>query len=390
MFKLSNTPESKIKAILFCEFHHQYGPKITYQVPEKYISKEDFDILSVYIITKRELQKKLITVNALGYKILGYPVNIDNKKYARNALIFNMCFICDASKRTIQYEPLIRKLSEYLTTLELESGFLSNEESKKRLPNIMDQILNNLNSYGVCTVPIDDSNTIHLKVIKTLKDPVEVEDFHVPVLLISKSTLVNTNPDLTTLQVLPHIDGFKQIGRIAAEAEVEISLVKACIQNLTYYGATCIIPIFQYSNMYTVLSELQRLAQDSEMQTDCVRYVAKYCDRLPTFKDAFVMYCNLIPGKTVRDLCIRFNPHSLGIDERKLVQYGLIHGLIRRVQKYPVLLTSSVDEVKREDGPTQYFTGHCSVDEICSKTGLSYQELDRYIEGDPNVVACWK
>jgi hypothetical protein len=34
------------------------------------------------------------------------------------------------------------------------------------------------------------------------------------------------------IQVLPYIDGFNHIARIAAEADVENNLVKACVQNL--------------------------------------------------------------------------------------------------------------------------------------------------------------
>lgn len=34
------------------------------------------------------------------------------------------------------------------------------------------------------------------------------------------------------LQILGYIDGFKHIGRIAAEADVDVNIVKACIQNL--------------------------------------------------------------------------------------------------------------------------------------------------------------
>lgn len=41
----------------------------------------------------------------------------------------------------------------------------------------------------------------------------------------------------------------------------------------------------------------------------------------------------MMHGTTLRDLCVRFNPHLLKIDERKLVQYGLLHGLIRRIHK---------------------------------------------------------
>jgi len=55
--------------------------------------------------------------NVLGYKITGFPVSIYDSKYARNAYYFNLCFVCDAWARTVQYEPVVKKLSEYLVSI---------------------------------------------------------------------------------------------------------------------------------------------------------------------------------------------------------------------------------------------------------------------------------
>ena len=52
--------------------------------------------------------------NTKGFKIVGYPVRIDSQKYTRNSYYFNLCFVCDAWARTIQYEPVVKKLAEYL------------------------------------------------------------------------------------------------------------------------------------------------------------------------------------------------------------------------------------------------------------------------------------
>lgn len=38
------------------------GPSVLLQVPEDFISRELFDTIQVYVITKPELQNKLITV----------------------------------------------------------------------------------------------------------------------------------------------------------------------------------------------------------------------------------------------------------------------------------------------------------------------------------------
>ena len=118
----------------------------------------------------------------------------------------------------------------------------------------------------------------------------------------------------------------------------------------------------------------------------------------PTFRDVFMLYCGLSPGATVRDLCTRYNPASLRVDERycgkkvgswsigslylllvcvpsisfrpsfmefihiwqipfvsftnfhlilefiftcrRLIQFGMVTEIIRRLHKYPVQLTA--------------------------------------------------
>uniref|UniRef100_A0A0A6YWX8 NPR2 like, GATOR1 complex subunit n=1 Tax=Mus musculus TaxID=10090 RepID=A0A0A6YWX8_MOUSE len=146
----------RIECIFFSEFHPTLGPKITYQVPEDFISRELFDTVQVYIITKPELQNKLITVTAMEKKLIGCPVCIEHKKYSRNALLFNLGFVCDAQAKTCALEPIVKKLAGYLTTLELESSFVSNEESKQKLVPIMTILLEELNASGRCTLPIGD------------------------------------------------------------------------------------------------------------------------------------------------------------------------------------------------------------------------------------------
>ena len=54
---------------------------------------------------------------------------------------------------------------------------------------------------------------------------------------------------------------------------------------------------------------------------------------------------------------------------RKLIQFGLMKNLIRRLQKYPVRV--SRDE---RSHPARLYTGCHSYDEICCKTGRSRQD----------------
>ncbi|KAJ9586197.1 hypothetical protein L9F63_020155 [Diploptera punctata] len=221
-----------LRCIFLCEFHPIAGPKITCQIPDNYISKEIFDAVSVYIIPKAQLQRSILTVTLLGWKILGFPIRIDNKKYARNAFHFNLCFVCDAWARSAQYEPVVRKLSDHLVALEVEKQFLSKPQvHKTSLSTMLKQVMEDLNTYKICTLT-EGPTTIHLKVVKLSKEPIPVQDYQVPIFIEDQQGFSEEQWDLTTNQVLPYIDGVNHVARIAAEADVENNLVKACVQNL--------------------------------------------------------------------------------------------------------------------------------------------------------------
>lgn len=65
------------------------------------------------------------------------------------------------------------------------------------------------------------------------------------------------------------MDGVNHIKRIAYESDVEISLVKACVQNLVYYQVAEVIPIFKYSNVYMCTRNLQKLSVDMDLVQAC-------------------------------------------------------------------------------------------------------------------------
>ncbi|XP_012925781.1 nitrogen permease regulator 2-like protein isoform X3 [Heterocephalus glaber] len=330
----------RIECIFFSEFHPTLGPKITYQVPEDFISRELFDTVQVYIITKPELQNKLITVTAMEKKLIGCPVCIEHKKYSRNALLFNLGFVCDAQAKTCALEPIVKKLAGYLTTLE---------------------------------------------VIDQRPDPPVAQEYDVPVFTKDKEDFFNSQWDLTTQQILPYIDGFRHVQKISAEADVELNLVRIAIQNLLYYGVVTLVSILQYSNVYCPTPKVQDLVDDKSLQEACLSFVTKQGHKRASLRDVFQLYCSLSPGTTVRDLIGRHPQQLQHVDERKLIQFGLMKNLIRRLQKYPVRVSH-----EEHSHPARLYTGCHSYDEICCKTGMSYHELDERLENDPNIIICWK
>lgn len=47
-------------------------------------------------------------------------------------------------------------------------------------------------------------------------------------------------------------------------------------------------------------------------------------------------------GATFGELCVRFNPAILNINEKQMVLFGLLEGLIRRVDRYPVTVSRNL------------------------------------------------
>ncbi|KAI5644812.1 nitrogen permease regulator 2 domain-containing protein [Phthorimaea operculella] len=381
--------EGPIRCIFLGEFHPVAGPKIACQFPEDYISKEVFDSISAYIIPKPQIQKCTMTINALGHKIVGYPIRIDNARYERNVYLFNLCFVCDSWSKTVQYEPVVKKLGEHLTIMEEDTSFVSGGSSK--LPTLLAHLLHDLNTHRKATL-VEGDTVMHLKVLEVRKDPPAVHDHDVPVLLASAGLprpgrpprtvppegaepvqsqehldLEDEEPfevdldadwDLTTRQLLPFINGYNHVSKIAADTNVEKTLVKSCVQNLVYYGVVTLIP--------------------------------------PTMPDILEILCALQQGTTLRAVCERFANTSLaGYDIRRLVVFAQLHGLIKCLKGYPVYIRSpprmnGFNRVDMNLGIRRLFTGRHCTDEICCLARVDLPTLERIIEDDPNVAIIWR
>lgn len=216
--------EGPILSIFIAEFHHIAGPKIVYQYPQDVIQKEVFDSVSTYIIPKTHLQRITMTVNVLGKKIIGYPIQIQNDKYERNAFYFNTCFVCDAWARTVQYERVLVKLAEFFNTLELEIEYLSkgsadcgnngSGSAENELKEMFAAILNGINGpQRECSYVFQD-RLLALKVVPAvLSDPPWVESHTVPVFVTDVGPIERW--DLTTQQIIPYVDGFNHVAQIS-------------------------------------------------------------------------------------------------------------------------------------------------------------------------------
>ena len=154
-----------ISSIFYAEFDTVQGPKLVFQVPENTLKSSDFDALCEYLIPKSELCGRYINITIGSFKICGLPIAIENSKYDRNCLLFNLCFVFDVNDNTMVFEGVVRKMARELTSLELESELLSDASKKSQLRDIIEQIYNDLNTYFESQIYVGEFNRINLKVI---------------------------------------------------------------------------------------------------------------------------------------------------------------------------------------------------------------------------------
>jgi len=421
--------EGPIRSIFFAEFHPTLGPRMRYQAPtnpsnrKDHVDKDFFDAISNYLIPKPELARRHLTLNVNGKKICGYSIIIDDVKYPRNQLMFNMCFVCYPWSRTVQFEPAIRKFSEYLVMLEKENEFISREEHTEELKTLMEEVYFQLNDKHKAIVQVG-RYMLNLKVVPNRTDPPPIHEWSVPVLLIDRN-LGKDDWDLTTKEILPLIDGKNYVKRIACLSRVKTDLVKACIQNLVYYRVVqCLDGIFMYSNEYMVTPEVRLFRENKDFRKEFYRYLYYLDDddqpisshpsdeisHRVHFTDIFKLITSFKKGTTCKDIMIEFFPEKkMGFDLFRLVSYLNLKGILKRVHRYPVyppndesrfgssnsgqtlgeiddLVRVSGIEIKRSE-MYRWFDGHHHFDEICLRCGIQDQmELQKICDKDPEIV----
>lgn len=221
-------------------------------------------------------------------------------------------------------------------------------------------------------------------------------------------------------------------------------------------GVATVIPVFQYCNIYRPTPKLSQLATCKQLQQRCIEQCTKINSQtnLPGTKakvrDVFRIFASMAHGATFGELCVRFNPSALNINERKMVLFGLLEGLIRRVDKYPITVQRNVfydyepirshipsaagtqsnnnsgsqplpryqrnkflnrtngvlmndhhdatrtqftfnsherqQAIQAIDQCQHYYNGLKSYDEICTKRGISCQQLDAQLSKDHHVI----
>ncbi|MCJ1339282.1 Nitrogen permease regulator 2 [Bachmanniomyces sp. S44760] len=399
-----------IKAIFFAKFDTHEGPKVVHQVPSDSIVSSSpstsppmfhFPSISTYIIPRQAFCSRSITLSTKGYRILGHPMCLTSSKYDRNEYIFNFCLVLASFTEPSAYQSVVNKLAVLFHSLESQSEFLSKDPSPANTGKIYalcEILLEDLNNYCECMIPIDESNTLNIKLFPTYPPPPRVLAHHVPLSTVRLDTLTDSNWDLTMLLILPYINGVNSVKQIALLADADYQLVKKAIAHLLYYGCIIMLDIFTFGASYAPTAEMASFISDPEMQTECAKYVLlpvpgaigraaasrTTADVIPIgvginvgFKPGkqketnndnaaaddvtaaaekeapntpstttidnpklIDLYTSLKQGQTLKAWCLEHADEMSLLDIRRFITFGIIKGFLYRVHKYAFIQSS--------------------------------------------------
>lgn len=385
-YNYNDVPE--LKGIFFAEFDNHQGPVILYQT-EKAISKEGFSAWSSLIIPKSELFNRLLKISVPHEecKILGYPVGLENnsnhQKYERSTYIFNTCFVVASSTNADSiYEPIVQKVAEYFVELEQASFFLT-RDGANHIPKIIEKIFNDLTKNRECVYKINDATSLYFKLCPSYRgiEPPEVSIFMVPMFVrdVELTKAVVEKMDVLSQRIIPMIDGIRTVKEIADEASIDQDLVVRCVRNLHFYECVSLVPVFLYSNTYVATERVQDFYKNNSEIADCLEFVKLRGQddptALPEFNDVFRLYLTMRCGMTLYDWVKEYRPRELGVDEHRLVQFGMHHQFLRKLTIYPVC-TEKVTRSRL----MQECNGTSSLEDIALKRGVDPHSLKEILE----------
>ncbi|EEQ87757.1 hypothetical protein RJZ56_001563 [Blastomyces dermatitidis] len=397
-----------IKAIFYSKFDTQEGPKVVHQVPDGAIVPSPtappnqpplitFSDISFFVIPRQELCGNLIHVCSGGYRIVGSPVCMTSPKYDRNEFIFNFCIVLAEDEEFGTFKSVVQKLAHLMCGLEEQSGFLSKDLSKGgegKVYSLCETLMEDLNNYCECMIPIDELNTLNIKLFPIYPSPPMVKAWHVPLFTVRYEAFVDENWDLTMLRIVPFINGVNSVRIISALADTDFSLTCSAIRHLIYYGCIFLLDIFSFTAIYAPTAQFgSTIAVDEDMQRECARYVntrfaptpsitapptvtastqstvssssrsrskgrrddhvdhddiwplvanSGTASRDPAGQRASIvdgvglieLYASLRQGKTVKQWYIEHSRELANIDLRRFITFGVIKGFLYRVHKY--------------------------------------------------------
>ncbi|OAA48522.1 Nitrogen permease regulator 2 [Metarhizium rileyi] len=396
-----------IQGIFYARFFPQEGPKIVAQSPPGCITPSeitlnarqplvDFDVLQEYIIPRQAFCNRYVTINSPDGKhtVLGYPVVIAHTKYLRNEFIFNFGILIEADVDQTPYEGVVRYLAATFAEMEKQNEYLSLGEgdglkdhgARRPIESLLEIVKEDLNNYGECMIPVDEANTINMKLFPHHRTPPTVKGWHVPVAKVKFSEIVDPTWDLTLQKVIAKIDGVSDVRRIAHAASVSLDLAKTALRHLLYYDTILLIDIFFFSSCYAPRPGIHDFIRNMDGIVDeCAGYVSHGRARVSNYHLIKLM-SSFAPSKSVKEWIVSSQEAGFDVlnyvDIRRFVQFGIIKGCLYRVHKYVLskqylaaLVSGESRPVPSGDSLQKYTDGNHHFDQIMTEQSLTNDEI---------------
>jgi len=364
-----------LQAIFYTRFHPDRGRSVIHQHPPASIVSSSgtpdqplipFNDISAYIIPSHELCNRSLSVSSNGHRVLGYPVSLEDATYDRNRFTFNVSFVLDADQDVRPWDAVVRKTAAFFTSMEREEGLLRAEEELPGLKwageagypvrdvgvvhTLLESIFENINAYGETCIRIDGFHVLNLRLSRLQPDVPKVRVWDVPVLIRALPSPEEWTWDLSLQAIHMHIDGINHVQRIAEAADVELKLVKRAIRELIYHNRAILLDIFHFQAIYAPTADFAYFIKDDDLLEECYNYVvigpnqsflsseSIQAKPTPTKTTLITLYAALIPGITLHDFCLSHQSTLTHIDIRRLITFGLLKRIIRRIHKYALAI----------------------------------------------------
>ena len=237
-----------------------------------------FDSTSDFIITGNELTGNIVNLSAFNMHLLTRPTTIHDNRYERNSLLFCVGFVLRRSEDPRPFRPLLSKLALTMKRMEMESHFLSAQQSRDQIQPLLDRILVSLNCTHWETNLVVYNNVLNLKLFHPPKYPASpVPDHAVPILLRRDWQVQLYDWDLAINWVVLHIDGVANARQISRKAEVDMEMVRNCLRVLKHHGVVSLVDMFFYSNRYesTKKAAAMLAGHESSLLQEAAEYIMK-------------------------------------------------------------------------------------------------------------------
>lgn len=378
-----------LKAIFYARFHPERGPSVIHQYPQNSIRSTatetepllSWSEISSYIIPPYDLCNQSLSICANGYRVLTYPISLEDDGYDRNRFTFNVCFVLRDDREVGSWEQIVRKTGRFFRDLEEEDGLLQKEEQLEGLRwageegypvkevgvvyGLLEGIMEDLNKFGECCFGVDEAHTLNLRLEREEKEEQKIRAWDVPLLIRDLPVPVEWTWDLTLQRIWKHVDGIRHVQKIAELADVELKLVKRAVKELVYHGRAMLLDVFHFQAIYACTEDIAVFVQDEELQAEGRRYMAvnqpkedavlkDTSSSLPTREEVVELFCLLQPGLQLAEFCTTHKARLTNIDIRRFITFGIIKGIVRRLQKYALAMESQFSgpilEKKRSGG----------------------------------------